>query len=197
LDVACFFIKYFKNIMEINKLISDRWSPVAFSPEIIEKEKIEKLFEAARWAPSSYNAQPWRFIYGQIGDASYSILFDIINETNRKWAKTAPLMVLGIAQTVFPERKTENRFAFYDTGMAVGNMLLQATSMGLFVHQMGGYDVLAAKEVFNLPAGYEPVAMMAIGYKGDAGQLPGDISDREKSPRKRRQLEEFVFQGKF
>ncbi len=151
------------------------------------------LFEAARWAPSSYNAQPWKFIWGMKGDDTYPLLFDLISENNQRWAKTAPLLVLSIAETIPPGRKSVNRFAFYDTGMAVGNLLAQATYSGLSVHQMGGYDNERAKIVLNLPHAFEPAAMMAIGYidKNGKGEAQGSQKVRERNP-----LETFLFNRK-
>jgi nitroreductase len=182
--------------MTINKALSGRWSPVAFSDRVPERETIALLFEAARWAPSSYNAQPWRFIYGFKGDDVYPMLFGLINETNQLWAKTAPVLILSIAEMIPPGRSSVNKYAFHDTGMAVGNLLAQATDMGLFVHQMGGYDHQSARTVLNLPETYEPVAMMVVGYKGDSNILPENIAAREKQKRVRNPLETFVFNHK-
>lgn len=182
--------------MKIHSILSDRWSPVSFSVEAIPEGHIKLLFEAARWAPSSYNAQPWRFIYGKKGENTYDALYDLLNPGNKEWAATAPMLVLGIAETIFPVRNTPNRFALYDSGMAVGNLLAQATSMGLMVHQMGGYDTEKARTVFNLPASWEPLAMMAIGYKGDPDQLAPEIRSREERLRERNEVSEFVFSSK-
>jgi nitroreductase len=182
--------------MSIHKIIKDRWSPVAFSERMVEESKIEKLFEAARWAPSSFNAQPWKFIVGKQGDENYSKLFQLIGERNRGWAKTAPLLVLVVAETIFEGRSTLNRFAAYDTGMAVSNLLAQATEEGLFVHQMGGYDHLQAIQVFDLKESDEAMAMMAIGYKGDPALLGEEYVLREKNPRLRKPIEDFVFRAK-
>ena len=178
--------------MKIPDIITDRWSPVAFSDKAIDPETIRSLFEAARWAPSSFNAQPWRFIWGMKGDDTYPVLFDLLSESNQQWAKTAPMLVIGIAETVPPGRTSGNRFAFYDTGMAVGNLLAQATNAGLFVHQMGGYDVDGARQVLHLSEAEEPAAIMAIGYKGDASQLPEDVAAREKKTRVRKSLDEIA-----
>lgn len=179
--------------MTINKHILDRWSPVAFSERAISEEVIHSLFEAAKWAPSGFNGQPWHFIWGEKGDATYGKLYELINESNKQWAKTAPVLILSIAETVPHGRDSVNRYAFYETGMAVGNLLIQATECELFVHQMGGYDVLRAKEIFFFPETFEAVAMMAVGYKGDPGILPLDIAAREQKRRERKALNQFVF----
>jgi nitroreductase len=169
---------------------------VAFSEEKIAPELMNTLFEAARWAPSSYNAQPWKFIWGQKGEESYRQLFELLNEANQIWAASAPVLVLGIAETISPGRRSKNKFAMYDTGMAVANLLAQATHEGLYVHQMGGYNAEKAKTVLNLHEVDEPAAMMAIGYKGDASLLPADVASRESKMRERKSLESFVFKGK-
>ncbi len=178
--------------MKIHSLIKDRWSPVAFSGQPVEKEKLLSLFDAARWAPSSFNAQPWRFIVGIKGDKTYTAMFNLLNAGNKIWATTAPVLVLSIAETIYVGRGKKNRFAMYDTGMAVGNLLIQATELGLYVHQMGGYDAEKATLVFELPEHQEPMAMMAIGYKGDRQQLPEEEARREDRKRVRKELEEFV-----
>jgi len=170
---------------------------VAFDPRPVENEKILLLFEAAKWAPSSGNKQPWRFIFATIDTPDYDMLFGLLKDGNKVWAKTAPLLVLSIAQTISTKKNHPNRYAFYDTGMAVGNMLVQATYMGLYVHQMGGYDKERARNVLNIPWRYEPAAMMAIGYKGDPATLPKKVAAREKKERTRKELGSFLFAGKF
>jgi len=184
-------------IMNIHHILSDRWSPVAFSGKAVEQEKLDALFEAARWAPSSFNAQPWKFMVAPKGGDLYPVLFDLLYDTNKQWAVTAPVLVLSMAEMVPPGRSAENRFAFHDTGMAVANLLAQATASGLLVHQMGGYDAEGAKKLLNLPVHFEPAAMMAIGYKGDPSELPADIASREKKERTRLPHSEFVFTRKF
>ena len=181
---------------KLHELIIRRWSPVAFDPRPVEYEKMHQLFEAAKWAPSGRNAQPWRFIFATKETPEFEVLFDLLDEGNMVWAKTAPLLVLSLAQVVSTYKNRPNRFAFYETGMAAGNLLLQATYMDLFVHQMGGYDVEKSKEVLVIPARYEPVAMMAIGYKGDPLQLPAEVAAREQQRRSRMEISEFLIQGK-
>ena len=183
--------------MKPHKLIYNRWSPVAFDPKPVEHEKILALFEAARWAPSSRNAQPWRFIYGTSGLPAYDVLFDLLNEGNKIWARTAPLLVLGLSEVISAYKDRPNRFAFYDTGMAVTNLLIQATNMDLFVHQMGGYDMEKARQVLGFPSRFEPASMMAIGYKGDPAQLPEDVVSRELQKRERKDLKEILIAGKW
>lgn len=117
-------------------------------------------------------------------------------ESNRTWAATAPLLVMPLAQVVSTHKNRPNRLAFYEVGMAVGNLLAQATAMGLLVHQMGGYDVERAKEELVVPSRYEPMSIMAIGYKGDPSQLPKELAIRETKERTRMEISKFLVQGK-
>jgi nitroreductase len=181
---------------KVHELISKRWSPVAFDSRPVDYDKIHLLFDAAKWAPSGRNAQPWRFIFATREMPEYELLFNLLNKGNQAWAKTAPLLVLSLAQTISTYKNRGNRLASYEAGMAVGNLLIQATHMGLYVHQMGGYDVERAKEVLVIPTRYEPMAMMAIGYKGDISQLPKEFHDREKKKRSRMEISKFLVQGK-
>lgn len=181
--------------MKVNPLIINRWSPVAFDSQEPGEEILKSLFDAAMWAPSSRNAQPWRFIYVTKSDPDYQAVFALLDEGNKVWAHTAPVLALSIAETISSYKNRPNYFAFYDTGMAVGNLLLQATHLGLFIHQMGGYNMEKAREVLNIPDRFKPVAMIAIGYKGDPAQLDESEASREKAERKRNRTEDHVFKG--
>ena len=181
---------------KIHELITQRWSPRAFSPKPVEFEKLHLLFDAAKWAPSSRNAQPWRFIYASKDMSEYELLFDLLEEGNKKWAASAPLLVLTLAQTISTYKNRRNRLAYFEAGMAVSNLLLQATYMGLFVHQMGGYDVEKAKEVLVIPTRYEPMAMMAIGYKEGTEKLTKEDEFWEKRDRTRMEISKFLVSGK-
>jgi nitroreductase len=180
----------------IHKLITDRWSPVAFDSRKVKYDTLRLLFEAAKWAPSGRNAQPWRFIYATSDMPDYKLLLSLLTEKNQVWASTAPMLVLPLAQVISTYKNRPNRLAFYEAGMAVGNLLLQATHMGLMVHQMGGYDVERAKEDLVIPTRYEPMAMMAIGYKGDVAQLPDSVAAWEKRKRTRNEISKFLVSGK-
>ena len=180
---------------EIHELITKRWSPVAFDPSPVEYEQMHLLFEAAKWAPSARNAQPWRFIYATKEMPDYQVLLDLLDEQNQVWARTAPLLVLALAQVVSTYKNRPNRLAFYETGMAVSHLLLQATHMGLYVHQMSGYDLERARKTLMIPTRYEPTAMMAIGYKGDPAQLPGEVAAREGKKRERMEVSKFLVVG--
>ena len=177
----------------IHQLIRERYSSVIFSSKPVEDEKLELLFEAARWAPSSYNEQPWRFIVGvKNKNENYKKLYDCLVEANQHWAEFAPVLVLSVALKNSPVTGNPNRFAQYDTGMAVGNLLIQATFSGLVAHQMGGYNVSKLREFFNLNEEYELMAVMAIGYKGDATIFPEDLKERELKKRFRKPLDEIL-----
>ncbi len=181
---------------EVHKLITDRWSPVAFDDRSLEADQVHLLFEAAKWAPSARNAQPWRFIFVTKEMPDYKVFLDLMTEANQVWASTAPLFVMPLAQVISQYKNRPSRLAFYETGMAVGNLLLQATAMGLMVHQIGGYDVERAKEALAIPTRYEPMTIMAIGYKGDRAKLPKDVAAREDKERTRMDISEFLVQGR-
>ena len=180
----------------IHKLISERWSPVAFDSRMVEFDTIHLLFEAAKWAPSSRNGQPWRFIFATKDMPDYKVLLSLLTDQNQIWASTAPLLVLPLTQVISTYKNRSNRLAFYEAGMAVGNLLLQATYMNLLVHQMSGYDVERANEELVIPSRYEPMAMMAIGYKGDVAQLPDSGTAWEKRKRTRNEISKFLVSGK-
>lgn len=181
---------------KVHYLITDRWSPVAFDERELEYETIHLLFEAAKWAPSARNAQPWRFIYATREMPDYRVFLDFMTEYNRTWASTAALLVMPLAQVISTYKNRPNRLAFYEAGMAVGNLLVQATAMDLMVHQMSGYDVERAKEALGIPTRYEPMSIMAIGYKGDVSKLPEDVAAWEKRERTRMEISRFLVQGR-
>ncbi len=172
----------------IHELLAQRWSPTSFSPKPVESEKLAQIFEAARWAPSSYNAQPWSFIVETRDDAEgFTRLLSTMVEPNRKWAQNAPVLILGVAKQGFNHVAKANRFAHYDLGQAVANLIVQASALGLHVHQMGGFDPAAARELFSIPQGYEVGAVMALGYPDEASVAPDS--------RTRKPLTDFVFSG--
>jgi nitroreductase len=180
----------------IHDLIRRRWSPRAFSERPVESDKLRSVLEAARWAPSSRNEQPWAFLLATREDPeSYERLFGVLMEMNRAWAQKAPVLILTLAHTQLTKDGTPNRHGFYDLGQATSNLLLQATSLGLVTHQMGGFDVEAARQRFHVPSGWEPVSVMALGYPGEVESLPEALREREMEQRRRKPLEEFVFAG--
>jgi nitroreductase len=177
----------------IHQIIRERYSTVVFSSKHIEEAKLTMLLEAARWAPSAFNEQPWRFIVGVKGmDDNYQKILDCLVEANQYWAKYAPVLIISVAHKYSSVTGKSNRFAHYDTGMAVGNLLAQATSLGLYVHQMGGYNTSKAKELFEIENDYELMAAMAIGYKGEIDLFPDDLKERESKKRYRRSIDEIL-----
>lgn len=182
----------------IHDLLARRWSPRAFDERLVAVETLRTLFEAARWAPSSNNEQPWRFIVAtKEHEAGWNRLFECLVEGNRKWAVHAPVLALSIASMHFAGNGKPNRHAFHDTGLATENLVLQAAAYGLMVRQMAGFDVEKARADLRIPSGYEPVAMIAIGYPGDPDVLPELLRERELQPRSRRPIGEWTFVGEW
>ena len=178
----------------IHELLSQRWSPRAFAERSVEPEKIQRLLEAARWASSCFNEQPWVFLMAAVDEtAEHSQLVNCLAEGNRVWAQGAPLLMISLAKMHFDHNGKPNRHALHDVGLAVGNLVVQATAMDLVVHQMAGILPEIIGECFSVPSGYEPVTGLAIGYLGDPQALSSDMRERERAPRSRRRLEEFVF----
>lgn len=178
----------------VHDVIKRRWSPRAFAERPVDTETLRSLFEAARWAPSSNNEQPWRFVVATKGDqTAYDRLLACLAEGNRKWAYRAPVLILSVASMNFEDSAKPNRHAFHDTGLAAENLALQATALGLVAHPMAGFDVEKARAEYKIPSGYEPVAMIAVGYPGDPAVLPDHLRERELKPRNRRPISDFVF----
>lgn len=181
----------------IHSLIESRWSPRVFSDKKISRKTLHMLFEAARWAASSNNAQPWRFIYAYKGETGYDKLYSCLMEFNQSWAGNAPLLVYTAIKEKFDSGK-ENYHALHDLGLAVGNLCLQAQSMDIAVHQMAGFDWKKAQELLNVPEGYHLATVLAVGYYGgDVEDLPSKLQDKEEAERKRMPQEDFVFEGKW
>ncbi|MEO8434398.1 MAG: nitroreductase family protein [Pyrinomonadaceae bacterium] len=180
----------------IQDAIKQRWSPRSFSSRMVEPEKLRSLLEAARWAPSSYNEQPWYFLVATKDDeAEYQKMLECLVEFNQQWAYLAPVLMISGARGKFEKNGQPNRHAFHDVGLAVANMIFEATALGLFVHQMAGFSPERVKELYNVPEDFEPVAAIAIGYAGEVDDLPEDFREKEIAPRERKPLESFVFQG--
>jgi nitroreductase len=182
----------------IHDVIARRWSPRAFDERPVEADTLKSLFEAARWAPSSNNEQPWRFIVASKDTSrEYDRLFHCLLEGNRKWAFRAPVLMLSIASLHFEDDGKPNRHALHDTGLAAENLVLQATALGLQAHQMAGFDVQLARATYLIPTGFDPVAMIAVGYPGDPAVLPDHLREREMKPRERQPIGDFVFSIKW
>jgi nitroreductase len=180
----------------IHELLRRRWSPRAFSNRMVEPDSLRSLLEATRWAPSSYNEQPWSFLVATKQDpAEHARLLSCLVEGNIQWAQHAPVLMVSVARLAFEENGKPNRHAFHDVGQAVANLIVQATALGLVVHQMAGIHPEKIRELYRLPEGYEPVAGIALGYPGDPETLPERLRQRELAPRERKPLPEFVFTG--
>ncbi|MDO9169729.1 MAG: nitroreductase family protein [Methylobacter sp.] len=186
--------------VKIHDIIQARWSPRAFdSDRPVSHDDLLSLLEAARWAPSCFNDQPWRFVVCDkaTDETGWQHAFSILAEKNRRWAKNAPVLMLAVAMENFNHNGQPNRWAMYDTGAASGSMCLQATALGLCVHQMGGFDAEKAHEVFNLPDDCKPMAMMAVGYQAEVNMLDDDFKEAELAARSRAALNEQFYAGQW
>jgi nitroreductase len=182
----------------IHELLAGRWSPYAFDDRRVPEADLRSLFEAARWAPSSYNEQPWSYIIATKDDPDqFQRLLSCLDDGNQVWAKAAPVLALGVVSLRFARNAKANRAAVHDLGLAAGNLLLEATARGLFVHQMIGILPDKARELYGIPEGCEAWTGLAIGYKGDPTSLHDRLRERELAPRQRKPLSEFVFDGKW
>ena len=166
------------------KQIAERWSPRHFSNRKIPQGALERIFEAARWAPSAHNRQPWHYFSVKKGTASYKKLFSTLDPYNKSWARTAPVLVIACA---IPKDKNKgNRFAFYDLGASVLSLVLQAQSLGYFARQMGLFDKEKVKKLFQLEKNLEPFVVIAIGKIGDYKTASKKVIEYELSPRPRK-----------
>jgi nitroreductase len=182
----------------IEEILKRRWSPRAFSDRMVEPEKLRSLFEAARWAPSCFNEQPWQFVIAtRQAPEDYARLLSCLVEGNQEWARLAPVLMVSVAKLNFEKTGKPNRHAFHDVGLAVGNLLVQATALDLFVHQMAGFSVERVTEIYGIPRGFEPVAAIAVGYAADVEVLPEELRARELGGRSRKPVSSFVFQGRW
>jgi nitroreductase len=177
-------------------LIRNRWSPYAFSDRPVEDFKLKAILEAARYAPSCNNEQPWMFVFTTRDEPQiFSEFLGFLNESNRLWAKNVYALIISLARTNFRYTGRPNRHAFHDTGMAVGNMLIQATSMGVYIHQMAGFSVEKVRQYFKPEEGVEPVAAIALGYLGDGTDLIYELRKRDEKRRPRKETGEFIFKN--
>ena len=179
----------------IAEILTRRWSPRAFSDRLVEPEKLQSLFEAARWAASSFNEQPWNFIVAtKQKPEEHARLLSCLVEGNQQWARTAPVLMVSVAKLNFDKTGKPNRHAFHDVGLAVQNLVVQATALGLFVHQMAGFSTEKVREIYGVPDGFEPVAAIAIGYGLAADELPEAFREFDLGARSRKPVSGFVFE---
>ena len=177
----------------VHELIAGRWSPYVWDDRPVSRDDLLSLFEAARWAASSYNEQPWRFIVATRDDSdAWERALSCLVEANQRWAQAASVLVITAVSTSFARNESPNRVATHDLGLAMGNLSLEAASRGLAVHQMAGVDTARAREVFAIPEGFEVVTAFVVGYSGDPTQS-ADFGDADRQPRTRRPLGELVF----
>ncbi len=179
------------------EVIQKRRSQRAYADKPVESEKIHSLFEAARWAPSSLNEQPWFYIYATRDQELWNKIFESLKEGNKSWAAHAPLLILSLARKNFLRFNSPNPSARYDLGAANGFLSLQAAHLGLNVHQMAGFNPQTAIKNLGVPDLFEPVIVMAIGYPGDVNTLPENLKLRESAPRERYIEQEFVMNKSF
>ncbi len=182
----------------IHELIANRWSPYCFSNRLIPREDLLSVFEAARWAASSFNEQPWRYVVAtrdRIED--FERVLSCLLEGNRAWAKDAPAVALGCVRQAFSWNNRPNRVAQHDLGLASATLTFEATRRGIHVHQMAGMMPDKAREVFAIPEGFEAVTALALGYRGEPWTGDPGLLTRDERPRTRRPLDEFVFGGEW
>ena len=180
----------------IQRVLAERWSPYGFDARPVSVADLCSLFEAARWAASSYNEQPWNFLVAlKENPQEFERLLGCLVEGNQSWAKAAPVLVLGVVRLRFTKDNADNRAAVHDLGLAAGNLSIEASARGLFVHQMIGIVPEKARQSYNIPAGFEAWTAMAIGYKADLAAMPEALRNRDETPRRRKPLAEFVFSG--
>ena len=176
---------------EVHDLISKRWSPRSFLNKEIEQEKINSLFESARWAASAMNEQPWKFIYAtKSNKRKYNDILNCLIESNIIWARSAPMLVLTMVSQKFKKNNKINFWNYHDLGLAIGNLTFQASALDLYVHNMAGFSKETARETFNIPEELEPVTIIAIGYLGDPNKLASDLKEKELAEQIRKPFED-------
>lgn len=180
----------------VHELIRERWSPRAFSDRSLEPGDLRSLLQAAQWAPSCFNDQPWAFLVARREEGEeFARLVDCLVPGNQSWARSAAALMLSVARLHFDHNGKPNRHAGHDVGLAVAQLTAQATALGLGVHQMAGFDGDAARRAYAIPEGWEPMTAIAVGYPGDPESLPDPLRDRELAARQRKPLADFVFAG--
>ncbi len=177
----------------VEELILKRWSPRTFADKPLSPADLTKIFTAAGWAASSSNEQPWRFLVGHKGDATFAKILDTLVEFNQLWAHAAALLVLSVGKKTFTKNGTANAWALHDVGAASANMALQAVALGIHTHGMAGFDKDKARANFGIPEDFEPGAVWAMGYLGELDALPENFQKMEAVPRVRKGLAEYVF----
>lgn len=189
-----------KTQVAIHELMANRWSPLAFEAnKPVSQEQLLSLIEAARWAPSCYGAQPWRYVIcnKNTHPEAWEKAFNCLAEANQVWVKNAPVLMLAVTHNFFEHNNQPNRWAQYDCGLATENICLQAVSLGLVVHQMGGFDPHKTHEVLGIPMDFTCMSFLAIGYQAEPEILEGEYKERELADRQRKPLEELFFEAQW
>lgn len=182
----------------IQPVLAERWSPYGFEDRPVAEADLRSLFEAARWAASSYNEQPWNYLVAtKENPQEFGRLLSCLVEGNQAWAKAAPVLVLGVVSLRFSLNNKDNRAAVHDLGLASANLVVEATARGLSVHQMIGILPGKARELYQIPEHFEAWTGMVIGYKADPAKLPDTLKERDLATRQRKPLSQFVFTGKW
>jgi nitroreductase len=182
----------------VDDLVRRRLSPRAFSDRPVTPQTLRSLLEAARWAPSCFNEQPWSFIVAAQSDpVEFARLLSCMVEKNQLWAKHAPVLMLSVAAKNFVGSGKPNRHATHDVGGAAAWLTVQATALGLFVHQMAGIDPEKARQTYGVPDTHDVISGIAVGYRGDPNQLPEDFRKKETVRSTRKPQREFVFSGRW
>lgn len=178
----------------LHPLIRNRWSPRAFSDREVSPEDLKTMLEAARWAPSASNEQPWRFIVARKQDSeAFAKVLSVLVEANQVWAKNAAVLMIAVAKKTSSSSQKPNGHAWHDVGLALGTLVLQAGALGLHVHMMAGFDAAKARQVFHIPGDFDATTAIAVGYLGNHAALPDKLRERELAARSRKALDEIAF----
>lgn len=189
-------LKHRKADHAVESIFLRRWSPRSLSGEPIGDDELKRLLEAARWAPSAFNEQPWRFLYAKRGTPHFDVFFDCLVEGNQAWCKTAAVLLCVVTHKTFARNGKPNPVAVFDAGAAWENLALQAASMGLIAHGMAGFNASKARASLAIPDDYETCAMIAVGKPGDTDNLAENLRGGE-TPNGRKPVAEIAFEGKF
>ncbi len=181
----------------VDDMFIERWSARAIADKPISKDQLMSLFEAARWAPSSYNNQPWRFIYAMRGTKEWETFFDLLVDFNKQWAKNAAALIVIFSKNNFELNNKPSRTHLFDTGAAWMSLALQGFKMGLVVHAMEGFDYQKARTELQIPEDYTIACMVAVGYPGSKEALSDELQEKERTKSDRKKVEEFVYKGFF
>ena len=176
----------------IQELITKRFSARAFSDKTIDKDLIETIFEAASWAPSSMNEQPWHYLYAIKGTENFNKIWDCLLAGNKPWAKDAQVLIISLSRKTHEKDGANNKYSLYDTGAANAILLLQAAAMDIYGHEMGGFDIAKTRTTFDIDESYEIACIIALGYLDSHEKLEEPFKTREISPRNRKKTSQFV-----